>query len=310
MIKRLQNKKNNNNTDSGNGLPQAKLRDTDNILNNSIETIKDPLKDLQVIPSEYRGKITFIKRSIDEREKEILQNVCPTEAFSKGKKSVVQIDHGKCIMCGRCKDIIPNFIKIDNLFSHPVYNRTNLNEFSCDNDDIIDGRQDVNVIIEKNNNSSNHTKHFEETGRELQNRIQSIFGRSLSIRTVNAGSCNGCEIEINALLNPIYDIERYGIHFVSSPRHADILLVTGPISSNMEESLKLTYDAIPNPKAVIAAGACGCSGGIFADSYSVIGGIDKVVPVDVYIAGCPPRPQALLEGIFFATNKLASMIQG
>jgi Ni,Fe-hydrogenase III small subunit len=111
-------------------------------------------------------------------------------------------------------------------------------------------------------------------------------------------------------LNPIYDIERYGIHFVSSPRHADILLVTGPLSSNMEESLKLTYDAIPNPKAVIAAGACGCSGGIFADSYSVIGGIDKVVPVDLYIAGCPPRPQALLEGIFFATNKLASMIQG
>jgi Ni,Fe-hydrogenase III small subunit len=146
-------------------------------------------------------------------------------------------------------------------------------------------------------------KSYEQIGGELKEKIQKMFGRSLAIRQVDAGSCNGCEIEIAALNNPIYDIERFGIHFVASPRHADVLLVTGPASKNMEVALLQTYNATPGPKIVIAVGACACSGGIFGDTYATTGGIDKIVPVDVYIPGCPPRPQALLEGLLLAINK-------
>ncbi|HVB12181.1 MAG TPA: NADH-quinone oxidoreductase subunit NuoB, partial [Nitrososphaerales archaeon] len=106
------------------------------------------------------------------------------------------------------------------------------------------------------------------------------------------------------LNNPIYDIEQYGIHFVSSPRHADVLLVTGPVSRNMEIALKRTYEATPDPKIVVAVGACGCSGGIFGDTYATLGGVAKVIPVDVYVPGCPPRPEALLYGLLLAVNKI------
>lgn len=303
MIKRLRNKKNNSNN---NELPEIQAGKTYNILDNRIETIRNPLIDLRSISSEYRGKVTFLKRNIEENEKQILQDICPTEAFSNEKKSVLQVDHGKCILCGRCEEMIPSFIRIDSLFKRPVVEKIQLNQSSSESEENSE-RSNVKDMEEI---KTINVKHFEETGRGIQMQIHSLFGRSLSIRTVNAGSCNGCEIEINALLNPIYDIERYGINFVSSPRHADILLVTGPITSNMEKSLKLTYEAIPNPKAVIAAGACGCSGGIFADSYSVAGGADKIIPVDVYVPGCPPRPQALLEGIHLAIDKLAAKIQG
>jgi len=136
------------------------------------------------------------------------------------------------------------------------------------------------------------------------NKIDKIFGRSLAIREIDAGSCNGCEIEINALNNSVYDIERFGITFVASPRHADVLLVTGPASKNMEKALKIAYDSTPNPKIVIAVGACACSGGIFGNNYATTGGIDNIVPVNVYIPGCPPRPQALLYGILMAINKI------
>jgi len=149
-------------------------------------------------------------------------------------------------------------------------------------------------------------KSYEQIGNELREKIQKIFGRSLAIRQVDAGSCNGCEIEIAALNNPIYDIERFGIHFVASPRHADVLLVTGPASRNMEIALLRTYEATPGPKIVIAVGACACSGGIFGDTYATTGGIDKVVPVDVYIPGCPPRPEVLLQGLLLAVNKMKS----
>jgi Ni,Fe-hydrogenase III small subunit len=130
------------------------------------------------------------------------------------------------------------------------------------------------------------------------------LGRSLSIREVDAGSCNGCEIEIAGLNSPVYDIERFGIHFVASPRHADMLLVTGPVSRNMELALRKTYDATPAPRLVVAVGACGCSGGIFGENYASLGGVDKVLPVDVYIPGCPPSPYALLQGILLAVGRL------
>jgi Ni,Fe-hydrogenase III small subunit len=123
------------------------------------------------------------------------------------------------------------------------------------------------------------------------------LGRSLAIREVDAGSCNGCELEIHALNNAFYDLERFGLRFVASPRHADILLVTGPVTRNMREALERTYDATPNPKWVVAVGACAADGGIFAGSYGVVGGVSAVIPVDLHIAGCPPSPQQLLQGL-------------
>ncbi|MGB9369013.1 MAG: NADH-quinone oxidoreductase subunit B family protein [Xanthobacteraceae bacterium] len=123
------------------------------------------------------------------------------------------------------------------------------------------------------------------------------LGRSLSIREVDAGSCNGCELEIHALQNAFYDLERFGLRFVASPRHADVLLVTGPVTKNMREALERTYNATPDPKWVVAVGDCAADGGIFAGSYAIVGGISKVVPVDLHIRGCPPSPTEILKGL-------------
>jgi Ni,Fe-hydrogenase III small subunit len=123
------------------------------------------------------------------------------------------------------------------------------------------------------------------------------LGRSLSIRQVDAGSCNGCELEIHALANAFYDLERFGLRFVASPRHADVLMVTGPVTKNMREALQRTYNATPDPKWVIAVGACALDGGLFAGSYAVVGGVKDVVPVDLVIPGCPPNPRQMLAGL-------------
>src|SRR5579863_6916203 len=123
------------------------------------------------------------------------------------------------------------------------------------------------------------------------------LGRSLSIRQVDAGSCNGCELEIHALNNAFYDLERFGLRFVASPRHADVLMVTGPVTKNMREALERTYNAMPDPKWVVAIGDCAVDGGLFSGSYAVVGGVDRVVPFDLHIRGCPPRPIQLLTGL-------------
>lgn len=123
------------------------------------------------------------------------------------------------------------------------------------------------------------------------------LGRSLAIREVDAGSCNGCELEIHALNNAFYDLERFGLRFVASPRHADVLMVTGPVTRNMREALERTYNATPDPKWVVAVGDCAFNGGIFADSYACVGGVSQVVPIDLHIKGCPPSPEALLRGL-------------
>src|SRR6266498_371086 len=123
------------------------------------------------------------------------------------------------------------------------------------------------------------------------------FGRSLSIREVDAGSCNGCELEIHALNNAYYDVERFGLRFVASPRHADVLLVTGPVTRNMREALERTYHATPDPKWVVAVGDCAVDGGVFSGSYAVVGGVSSVIPVDLHIRGCPPNPTQLLKGL-------------
>ena len=139
-------------------------------------------------------------------------------------------------------------------------------------------------------------------GQKLQQEILGLFAGSLAIRHVDAGSCNGCELEIHMLNNPYYNIEGLGIRFVASPRHADLLLVTGPVARNMEEALRRTFDAMPAPKLVVAVGDCGCSGGIFGESYASLGRVSNVIAVDVAVPGCPPTPAALLQGILTAIS--------
>ncbi len=132
---------------------------------------------------------------------------------------------------------------------------------------------------------------------QVDHAARARLGRSLSIREIDAGSCNGCELEINALANAFYDLERFGLRFVASPRHADVLLVTGPVTKNMREALLRTYEATPAPKWVVAAGVCALDGGLFSGSYACVGGVSAVIPVDLYISGCPPTPTALLKGL-------------
>src|SRR5262247_3467735 len=136
-----------------------------------------------------------------------------------------------------------------------------------------------------------------ELGASVERAARRRLGRSLSIREVDAGSCNGCELEIHALNNAFYDLERFGLRFVASPRHADVLMVTGPVTKNMREALERTYNSTPDPKWVIAVGDCAASGGVFAGSYAVAGGVKDVIPVDLHIRGCPPRPLQLLQGL-------------
>ena len=137
----------------------------------------------------------------------------------------------------------------------------------------------------------------------LQSRILEVLGRALCIRAIDAGSCNGCELEIHALNNPFYNIEGLGIRFVASPRHADMLLVTGPVAKNMELALRRTYEATPDPKLVVAIGDCGCTGGIFGASYASCGRVSNVIPVDVAVPGCPPHPCRILSGILTAVER-------
>jgi NADH-quinone oxidoreductase B subunit len=143
-----------------------------------------------------------------------------------------------------------------------------------------------------------------ELAETLDGAARRRLGRSLSIRAVDAGSCNGCELEIHALNNAFYDVERFGIRFVASPRHADVLLVTGPVTRNMREALVRTYDAMPNPKWVVALGDCARGGGCFAGSYAVVGGVSEVLPVDLHIPGCPPPPAEILKGLIALMDRV------
>ena len=139
--------------------------------------------------------------------------------------------------------------------------------------------------------------------KQIDQSAQRLLGRALAIREVDAGSCNGCEIEISGLTSPVYDSERFGIHFVASPRHADMLLVTGPVTRNMEVPLRKTYDATPDPKLVVAVGDCAQTCGVFKGSYAVAGSVDQFIPVDVFVRGCAPEPADILRGILAALNR-------
>lgn len=169
---------------------------------------------------------------------------------------------------------------------------------------ILDKVQRVGVVTEALVASDEPA--LAQLGAQLRKRVGELFSGSLAIRQVDAGSCNGCELEIHALNNPYYAIERFGVHFVASPRHADMLLVTGPVSRNMEAALRRTYEATPAPKLVIAVGECGACGGEFGTSYASCGAVGDVIPVDAVIRGCPPTPLALMHGILEAIGQRRS----
>lgn len=147
-----------------------------------------------------------------------------------------------------------------------------------------------------------------ELAESLNKRARRLLGHSLSIREVDAGSCNGCELEIHALNNAFYDLERFGIKFVASPKHADVLLVTGPVTHNMKIALERAYNVTPDPKWVVAVGDCACSGGVFAESYACVGPVSNVIPVDLHIKGCPPQPIVLLQGLLALLETVSSPV--
>jgi Ni,Fe-hydrogenase III small subunit len=142
-----------------------------------------------------------------------------------------------------------------------------------------------------------------ELARQVEAKTKKLLGRAVGIRQVDAGSCNGCELEITGLTSPVYDLERFGLHFVASPRHADMLLVTGPVTRNMEVPLRKTYEATPAPKLVVAVGDCAQTCGVFKGSYAIAGSVDAVIPVDVFVRGCPPEPADILRGILAALDR-------
>jgi len=233
------------------------------------------------VSGNFRGRPEFdFERWRDARP---AAEVCPTGAITvrddDGSRQV-SVDYGLCVFCGQCADV--------------------------STDGAVRVTKDFELAVTDRRDLVLPSTRLQAAGRKLDENIRRVLGRSLAIRQVDAGSCNGCELEIIALNNPVYDIERFGIHFVASPRHADMLLVTGPVTRNMERALRKTYDAAPEPKLVVAVGACGISGGIFGTNYATRGGVDQVIPVDVYIPGCPPRPEALLHGILLAVGRLGS----
>jgi Ni,Fe-hydrogenase III small subunit/formate hydrogenlyase subunit 6/NADH:ubiquinone oxidoreductase subunit I len=239
--------------------------------------------------------------------------VCPTGAISHqdaNGRRVAKLDLASCIFCGLCAEA-DKAIRMTNICECAAARREEL-ATSATYSLKPDGSHDRMISPPANPGRAalprvpvdGPNESVETLGRQIKERADKMFGRSLHIREVDAGSCNGCEIEIVNLNSPVYDIERFGIHFVASPRHADMLLVTGPVTRNMELALRKTYDAMPAPRLVVAVGACGCSGGIFGVNYATRGGVDSVVPVDVYIPGCPPNPHALLQGILLAIGRM------
>jgi len=220
-----------------------------------------------------------------------LVEVCPTGAFkideqTKDKRARLKLCYGECIGCARCMEAGEGAV-------------ITAQSISCcgrAKDGLVrewDLGADAGVATEVS---------FEVTqtppdAEVVRGQIHALLGKALNVRQLDAGSCNGCEAEITALTNPHYDLERFGIHFVASPKHADMLLVTGPITRNMADAVRATYQAVPAPKLVVAVGACGCSGGIFAGSHAVVGAVDALIPVSGYIPGCPPTPAMLVTGI-------------
>ncbi len=230
--------------------------------------------------------------------------ICPTGAIACADADgmrTVRFDLARCIFCGLCADVDPA-VRMTTVCECAAPRRADL-VTTARYRLAADGTQAA-LAAAPAPDPAPAGGSLEAVGRELRARAAAVLGRSVHVREVDAGSCNGCEVEIGALAGPVYDAERFGVHFVASPRHADLLLVTGPVTRNMELALRKTYDAMPAPRLVVAVGACGCSGGIFGQNYATCGAVDAVLPVDVHIPGCPPNPYALLHGILLAVGRL------
>lgn len=214
---------------------------------------------------------------------------CPTRALTlpdkRDAKICVSLD--RCLFCALCEEVCPSgAMRMSSQFELAETDKQKISHGEAMDAGGFLSEREAEVLTQRFNKS-----------------IYNRFSRSLQIREVDAGSCNGCDNEANALNGPYIDIERLRIGFVASPRHADMLLVTGPVTKNMELALIKTYEATPDPKLVVAVGSCACSGGIFAGSYATKNGVDSVLPVDAYIPGCPPRPQAIIYGILKAVER-------
>jgi Ni,Fe-hydrogenase III small subunit/ferredoxin len=226
--------------------------------------------------------------------------VCPTGALQAERpaadRKTLSLSYGACIQCRECVEACPeDAIRPGRELEVAACSRAQLTTRARFDVDAATGRAAFRGM------DALPGPTLEESAANLKGRVRGRLGRSLHVRQVDAGSCNGCEMEIAATANPVFDLERFGIHFVASPRHADVLLVTGPVTRNMEIALRRTWEAAPEPRVVVAVGACGCSGGIFGEgTYASLGGIDRVLPVDVYVPGCPPRPHAILNGLLVA----------
>jgi Ni,Fe-hydrogenase III small subunit len=216
------------------------------------------------------------------------ESICPSGAIAR-ESGRYGIDVGRCVFCGRCAErSLDGAIELGRQVE-----RAN--------------RQRKSLVVEVGEDRDGRAVALPSPppSAEVAKQIRRTLGRSLALRHLDAGSCNACDWELTALLNPVYDVRRLGIDFVASPRHADGVIVTGPVTRNLETAVRRTYEAVPEPRIVIAVGACATSGGIVGRSYASAGGVAEVLPVDVFIPGCPPRPEAIIFGILLAVGRIS-----
>jgi len=216
------------------------------------------------------------------------ESICPSGAILRASGRY-GIDVGRCVFCGRCAGrSLDGAIELGRQVE-------------------LAARQRKNLVVEVGDDRDGRavTLPSPPPSAEVAKQIRHTLGRSLALRHLDSGSCNACDWELTALLNPVYDVRRLGIDFVASPRHADGVIVTGPVTRNLETAVRRTYEAVPEPRIVIAVGACATSGGIVGRSYASAGGVAEVLPVDVFIPGCPPRPEAIIFGILLAVGRIS-----
>lgn len=224
-----------------------------------------------ITPRRFRGEVVVDQTKCQSCQ--VCVTLCPTQAIVITGEEM-RINHKACIFCGRCVE----YCESQQLRHTDEYKLAT-----------------TRPCLE------------EHLGSLLRSKIRAIFRRSLHIRHVDVGSCNACDFEMNALSNPVYDLQQYGIDFVPSPRHADMLMVTGVVTRNLSQALLMTYEATPAPKLVMAVGACAASGQVFPSTYATRGAVERVIPVDIFVPGCPPRPQALLYGLLLGMNKFKAL---